>query len=1068
MSNTANSSTAQDVVRAPLLWISASAGTGKTYRLSTRYLELLFSGVPLDSIVATTFTRKAAGEIFDRVLLRLAEAARDDRAREALAEAIGRAELTRRRCHEVLSNFLHQLHRLRIGTIDSLFAQIARCYALELHLPLGWTIREEHELAALRQNAIRSVMDDHQTQKLQTIVNMMAKGDSLRSIARIMDQAVLDGYTAFRDSDATAWEYPRLPRVPRATAAELLESLRCLGDKFPDFEKAIEKDIDRWGTVPWDKLLGVGIYKKVLEGAATFNRKELPDELVECYRDLNAHAANELVKLVIWQTQGMYKLLEAYDTQVKNLRGGGLSFDDVTWYVARHVHARQVAQEDATETPAADFAFRMDGRMLHWLLDEFQDTSALQWRVLKSLVLGAPASESSSFFCVGDAKQAIYGWRGGSARIFRSIPTDPAWPKMEQDQLVQSWRSAPAVIETVNQVFQQGHRHNRLEKYPAVPRWLSEFPTHSTVRRDWPGYAVLQVANDKEAIFEAAVAEIKRLTAEAPGRSIGVLVRKNQAVALLRHKLIEEGVAASEEGGNPLTDSPAVAWVRAWLQLLDHPHDSVARFQILNCPLADILLDEKGPASDRRLDDADQLKDDAAFAELARRGKSELVESGFGATIEALVKQLAAHVGARDARRLEQLVELAYRYEPGAGLRTGPFLRLLEAKRVADPGDQPVRVMTIHQAKGLEFDCVVLPELEVNWYQSQASLVTHRPSPAAPIDRIFRRPNQTVQQMLLKQEQEDCAEANSEYVTELLCLLYVALTRPRFGLYMFVAPQTKPDHSYDWAGLLRASLAGGEPLQPGTIAFETGDWDWWKHAPRDGDETIASEKRPPKQLRLVPRVGDGRKLPQRTAPSQAAHGGRLRAADLLAEPNSAMEFGTAVHLWFESISWMDESGGDPDHRELLAAASRRMSGVTGEQLQQWYARFTSFLAREEVVRFLSRGSYSVAEPFGMRPAGGAKVVDWQVVHERPIHWPTDDGSLIVGSIDRLVLGRDDSGRVRAAHIIDFKTDQIDDERKLKQRADHYRPQVEAYARVIAELYQLPESAVVADLLFVAS
>ncbi len=117
--------------------ISASAGTGKTFQLSNRYIGLLHSGVMPDQILATTFTRKAAGEILDRVIVRLAEAALDSRKRQELAKWLQVAALPSTRCHEMLRQMLRQLHRLRVSTLDAFFAQLAGSFSLELGLPPG-------------------------------------------------------------------------------------------------------------------------------------------------------------------------------------------------------------------------------------------------------------------------------------------------------------------------------------------------------------------------------------------------------------------------------------------------------------------------------------------------------------------------------------------------------------------------------------------------------------------------------------------------------------------------------------------------------------------------------------------------------------------------------------------------------------------------------------------------------------------------------------------------------------------------------------------------------------------
>ena len=134
--------------RFPHVLISASAGTGKTFQLSNRYLGLLHSGVMPDQILATTFTRKAAGEILDRVILTLAEAALQDDKREELARWLEVDTLPADSCHDMLRKVLSQLHRVRVSTLDAFFAQLSR----QLQSRAGIAAR-----VAYRRRIVRSV-----------------------------------------------------------------------------------------------------------------------------------------------------------------------------------------------------------------------------------------------------------------------------------------------------------------------------------------------------------------------------------------------------------------------------------------------------------------------------------------------------------------------------------------------------------------------------------------------------------------------------------------------------------------------------------------------------------------------------------------------------------------------------------------------------------------------------------------------------------------------------------------------------------------------------------------------
>ena len=159
--------------------ISASAGTGKTFQLSNRYLGLLQRGVMPDQILATTFTRKAAGEILDRVMVRLAEAALDAGKRRELGRWLPAAELSATRCQDMLWQMLRQLHRLRVSTLDAFFAQLAGSFSLELGLPPGWRIVDELQERYLRSEAIQRTLQGDSTREVQRLVQLMADRKSV-------------------------------------------------------------------------------------------------------------------------------------------------------------------------------------------------------------------------------------------------------------------------------------------------------------------------------------------------------------------------------------------------------------------------------------------------------------------------------------------------------------------------------------------------------------------------------------------------------------------------------------------------------------------------------------------------------------------------------------------------------------------------------------------------------------------------------------------------------------------------------------------------------------------------
>ena len=445
-------------------------------------------------------------------------------------------------------------------------------------------------------------------------------------------------------------------------------------------------------------------------------------------------------------------------------------------------------------------AFRLDGVVDHLLLDEFQDTSLTQWQVVRPFARQVTSAANGSFFCVGDVKQAIYGWRGGIAEIFEALPQE--LQKLEFGSLNVSYRSAQPVIDAVNAVFTGMVRHPRLEQAQAeVDRWAGRFMPHSTARKDLEGYVCLQTSlaleeGDKspEAVLEFAAEQTATITGQAPGCSVGVLVRTNHAVAKLIYLLRKLGVHASEEGGNPLTDSAAVRIVLALLTLADHPGDSAAAARLAHSPLGQELGLTEPP-------------DNPAVERVARQVRRTLLEAGYGRAVQAWSRPLVPQCNRREFSRLMQLVELAYAYEPSATLRPADFVRFVTTQRVSDPTAADVRVMTVHQSKGLQFDVVILPDLDVEIVGQSDAFVVERATPTSPIDGVCLHVNESIRQLLPERFQQMFQAATDRAVGESLCVLYVAMTRAEHALHMIVPPAKPTERALrrTFAGLLRAA-----------------------------------------------------------------------------------------------------------------------------------------------------------------------------------------------------------------------------------------------------------------------
>lgn len=1043
--------------------IRASAGTGKTFQLANRYLVLLQQGAAVDRILATTFTRKAAGEILDRVIVRLADATLYPNKLQELCKSLETQTMSQGQVAQLLRHLLVGLHRLRISTLDSFFAQVARGLSLELDLPPGWRILDELEDAALRDEALEEVLRRGKTADLMSLTHLLTKGDASRSVAELLRATVNDLYNLFQDTDEQAWL--RFPRVKPQSETELRQSLDALRvcqltDKR--FDTARNADLEQAGQGDWEAFMDGGLAERVATGAEQYYRKPIPQEVHAAYLPLVQHARAVLVGRVALQTEASYRLLNEFDGHYQQLkqRHGGLRFEDVTRQVASALRSMTgQAADDSAEF--ARLRFRLDGRIDHLLLDEFQDTSPAQWSAIRPFAEQvASGGRQHSFFCVGDVKQAIYGWRGGVAEIFDVIQRQ--LPGIDTQALNLSYRFAPPVVDCVNRVFQRLGDHPNLDRRAAaVRKWSRRFQEHLTARRDLRGHARLIVASRADDIQEpidvvlhAATVQVAELVRNAPTHSVGVLVRRNEAVRKLSFLLREQGIAASEEGGNPLTDSAPVQLVMSLLRIADHPGDTAARFHVSHSPWGQQL----GLAGD-----------DPCYEPLAQQVRRQLIDQGYGATILHWSSQLSRHASPREVKRLEQLTELAYQFQSRATVRCDDFVAFVEHQRVADPTAANVRVMTVHQAKGLEFDSVVLPELDVRLIGQRPTFVVQREDPTQPITLVCRHVNARVQHLLPDAMQAMFEKTDQKTLTESLCLLYVALTRAVHSLVMIVAPSPANERKLPqtFAGLLRAALTDGKPAESGETLYEIGQREWYC-----GDEEVETEslEQPAAQVETLAEPLEAACLGtlsrrrqrglERVGPSALEGGARVRIGQLLRQQSlTAMLRGGILHAWFERVRWLDD--GRPEHAELRQVARPMLSAATAGALtlEKLLSDFDAMLDKPNVADALRRSSYQKNPRYGAHP-------DLQVENEYT--FAVRDGDVLVtGSVDRLVLVHQENQLV-AAEVVDFKTDAIRDDDVLRDRVGFYRPQLEAYCEAMSQHLRLERQHITARLVFVGA
>jgi ATP-dependent helicase/nuclease subunit A len=834
----------------PML-VRASAGTGKTYRLTARLLKVLLQGAPPESILATTFTRKAAGEILDRVLLVLAEAANphSDDGLQQLRDQVGIETLPRSVCLQLLEKLLRNIHRLRVCTLDSLFTQLARSFPFELGLPPAWRLTDEIEEAWLKERAVDSVIATLDQSEMAAVLSMLGKGEVRRSVARELLQVVDAAYASQRQCESDVWlrlRAPKQPESPKLTdAAGMMRQAEPRQKRHRTKLERLAEQLEarEFGALTGDTLIANIALARRSGGEVLYYRAPFPEGLDEPFDVLYAAVRSTVLTLLQAQNEATGTVLAAYDHHIAALKNSAraMGFDDVAVRLAKAFETVDPQTLDA----------RMDGAIDHVLLDEFQDTSPAQWQVLRPIVTRvtgadhAAASDAEdwqverSFFCVGDTKQAIYGWRGGVAEIFDAV-ADQIDGVLEVEQNT-SYRSSPVVIDAVNQTFRNLPRHplaqatdsrdptdKAMYEADAVRRFARRFPVHDAHRTELPGHVrfvtsrrVEEGDNDsrRSACFEDAAGIAASINSRSPRSSVGVLMRTNRGVAQLIFLLEQLGVEVSQEGGNPLTDSAAVELVLSALMMADHPGDRRWQFHVDGSPLAG--------AADIGADRIRRMVEDRGITE----------------TIEYLGSVLAPSCDRRETLRLKQLTLLAMESERVSSPRIRDFVRLVREKRIERPQAAPVRVMTIHQSKGLEFDAVVLPELDGSLTRQSGHCVTAVRELGQPPRAITRYLNNKSWHFLSADWQRAFGHQSAAAMTEALCLLYVSMTRARQSLQLVMPPSAKAKfENRTPASLIYHALECDlDPSQGGVTLFESGDPDWMGASDASDRQTSAGQ-----------------------------------------------------------------------------------------------------------------------------------------------------------------------------------------------------------------------------------
>lgn len=755
--------------------LKASAGSGKTFALSVRFLALLFKGANPSEILTLTFTKKATAEMKERILDYLKilqkENLEDEKEKEKSQNILKELEekyrldpsLVQNRAQKIYQRFLNA--EIRISTIDAFFQSILRKFCWFVGLSANFEVNEDTKVHQQQLNAsFLSTLNNKQLEELSVFIAQCLSYDSYTS------DSILERLRFLKNK---LYLFDPNKKEPAFDEEGFLEKLRSLNQQIQSIETASDraktaiKCDDFRGflnsSLTWLEKKSEYIYFKKLKDEIP----TLESECEEIENDLKRYYEAREIALF----KKFPKFIQLYDKATSKIQA--LDFDAIK----DKVHALLNGYE---ELPAEFFYFRLDSKIAHILIDEFQDTSLNDYKILAPFIdeikagIGQAKWQRSVFF-VGDVKQSIYAFRGSFSSLFESVAKD-----FYHDNLPFNHRSSPLIINYVNTIFKKAYQNS------PTAYLEQKYPKASSNKHSKDGYVkVSLVADERELLLEQILQEAKNLLEHRiDPKDITILCARNKDALEIKNYLQENlsEIRPSTESSAKLSQFVESKIIKNALEyaLAEEPYKPFYKHSVLK--LAGYLHDD-------------------AIALAGFNPKKESV-AGFVWKVMELFELYTECA--------QICLELAVGCEDA-----NEFLEKLEAKEIASFKIEGTQIMTIHKSKGMQFPYVIVCERLGKPKTNNSNQFLEEYSGTELVRLYYRMKNREVvdKDYARALDEEEVAKDHEE-----TNVYYVAFTRAELGLIVVAKDKDqKKDKKESKSKGMREKLDLA-PLEEGTIA----------------------------------------------------------------------------------------------------------------------------------------------------------------------------------------------------------------------------------------------------------